>query len=143
MSLARRAWLRAIAITPLLAVASARAQEPRAGLVANAARAWLESVDRAELVTSYTSAGEKFRKAVSDKEWVVLYETERKPRGALVQRAVYQTTFSPRLPGSTVEGEFASVVFRTAFANQQDARETITLERESGGVWRVIGYFIR
>jgi Protein of unknown function (DUF4019) len=143
MSLRRRVWLRALAITPLLAVASVRAQDPRAGLVANAARAWLESVDRAELVTSYTSAGGKFRKAVSDKEWVVLYETERKPRGALVQRAVYQTTFSPRLPGSTVEGEFASVVFRTAFANQQDARETITLERESGGVWRVIGYFIR
>jgi Protein of unknown function (DUF4019) len=143
MTASRRVWLRAVALAPLFAVAATRAQDPRAGLVANAARAWLESVDRAELVTSYTSAGAKFRKAISDREWQVLYDTERKPRGALVQRAVYQTAFTTKLPGMTVEGEFASLVFRTSFSNQPDARETVTLEREGDGAWRVVGYFIR
>lgn len=136
-------WLRALAIAPLVAVASVRAQDPRAGIVANAARAWLEMVDRAEVAASHAQAGARFRKAVSDREWTVLYETERKPRGGITQRALYQTAFSTGLPGTTSQGEFASLVFRTSFANQPDARETVTLERESDGVWRVAGYFIR
>jgi Protein of unknown function (DUF4019) len=143
MTLDRRALLRALAIAPLVGVASVHAQDPRAGVVANAARGWLETVDRADVAASHARAGTKFRKAVSDKEWTVLYETERKPRGGVTQRALYQTTFSTRLPGSTVESEFASLVFRTSFAGQPDARETVTLEREGDGVWRVVGYFIR
>ena len=56
---------------------------------------------------------------------------------------MYQTAFGTKLSGLTVEGEYASLVFRTSFANQADARETVTLERESDGAWRVVGYFIR
>lgn len=143
MMVARRAWLRALAIAPLAAVVSVRAQDPRAGVVVNAAREWLELVDRADVAGSRARAGAKFRKAVSDKEWVVLFENERRPRGALTQRALYQTAFDTRVPGTPDEGEYAFLVFRTSFANQPDARETVTLERESDGVWRVVGYFIR
>jgi len=142
MRLARRALLRAFAIVPLAAVVSARAQDPRAGVVVNAARGWLELVDRGDVAGSHARAGERFRKAVSDKEWVVAYEGERRPRGALTQRALYETRFSTRLPGTPDDGEYASLVFGTSFANQAVARETVTLERESDGQWRVIGYFI-
>jgi hypothetical protein len=49
------------------------------------------------------------------------------------------TTFTKQLPDGS-EGEFALVLFRTAFAKKADHRETVMLERESDGVWRVIGY---
>jgi Protein of unknown function (DUF4019) len=35
------------------------------------------------------------------------------------------------------------VLFRTAFEKKTDAAETVTLEREPDGKWRVIGYTIR
>jgi hypothetical protein len=33
-------------------------------------------------------------------------------------------------------------VFRTSFAKHTEGQETLTLEREPDGVWRVIGYSI-
>jgi Protein of unknown function (DUF4019) len=143
MKVARRAWLRALAIAALAAVAPVRAQDPRASVVVNAARDWLALVDRGDIATSYARAGAKFRTAVSDKEWVALHERERRPRGALTRRALYQTRFDTRAPGVASEGEYAALVFRTSFANQVDARETVTLEHEGDGAWRVVGYFIR
>ena len=140
---ARRACLRALAIAPLLAAATAFAQDPRAGVVVTVAREWLELVDRGEVAGSYARAGERFRKAVSGSAWSAAYEQERRPRGALVQRGLYQTVFNARVPGASSDGEFATLAFRTAFANQSVAMETVSLERESDGAWRVVGYFIR
>jgi len=66
----------------------------------------------------------------------------RPPLGALSQRAALATQFRKNFPGAP-DGEYAIVVFRTTFAKKMDARETLTLEHEADGVWRVIGYFIR
>ena len=41
------------------------------------------------------------------------------------------------------DGEYSLLVFRSGFTKKADSRETVTLEREADGVWRVIGYFIR
>jgi hypothetical protein len=32
--------------------------------------------------------------------------------------------------------------FRTTFAKKTDTRETVTLEHEADGAWRVVGYVI-
>ena len=50
------------------------------------------------------------------------------------------TQFRKSIPGAP-DGEYAIVVFRTTFAKKLDARETLTLEHEPDGAWRVIGYF--
>jgi len=139
----RRAFLRAVAIAPLATIAVVRAQDPRAGLAVNAARDWLALVDAADVAGSHARAGSKFRSAVSEKEWLVAYNTERRPRGAVSQRTLYQTQFDTRLAVNADKGDYAHLVFRTSFANQSDARETITLERESDGAWRIVGYSIR
>ncbi len=34
-------------------------------------------------------------------------------------------------------------MFRAEFANRADVVETLTLEREPDGVWRVVGYLMR
>lgn len=143
MNAARRASLRAVVIALFATAANVRAQDPRATAAVAAARDWLALVDRNDIAASYAATGAKFRKTVSDKQWAALHAKERQPRGTMNARALFQTAFGGKLPQTYGPGEYISLAFRTSFSNQPDARETVTLERESDGAWRVIGYFIR
>ncbi|HVF63295.1 MAG TPA: DUF4019 domain-containing protein [Casimicrobiaceae bacterium] len=143
MKARRRALLRAVAILPLGIASAAFAQDPRVSIVANVAREWLERVDRGDVAGSYARAGARFRKALTETAWTGAYDAERKPRGAVVQRALAGTRFESRAPGSSIEGEFAFLAYRTSFDKVAGITETITLERESDGAWRVVGYSIR
>ena len=139
----RRALLRALALAALPAMPVAYAQDPRASLAVATARDWLALADRNEVKGSHAAAGARFRQALSERAWSAALDKERKPQGALLRRTVYQTWLQRSLPGAKIEGDFAVILFRSAFANQQDAIETLTLERESDDVWRVVGYFVR
>jgi hypothetical protein len=54
-----------------------------------------------------------------------------------------ESTFERAKLGGGPEAEVAMVLYRTSFANRTVATETVTLELEKDGVWRVIGYLIR
>ena len=126
----------------VLAAWPLHAQDPRASLVGNVAREWLAIVDRGDAEASHAKAGGRFREAMSVTTWARGLAKERGVRGALVQRTNVSTTFDPKVEGLP-PGEFALLLFRTSFAQQPDAAETVTLEREKDGAWRVVGYFIR
>jgi hypothetical protein len=64
------------------------------------------------------------------------------PRGSVVQRTLASTRFEKSFPGAP-EGEYAVLAFRTAFEKEAGGTETVTLEREPDGIWRVVGYTIR
>lgn len=137
------------ALRALLALAAAlfyagplAAQDPRASLVQETARTWLADTDRGNAVQSWKSAGKQFRNAITADRWGESLKQVRPPLGATSQRAVLATQFRKNIPGSP-DGEYAIIVFRTTFAKKADARETLTLEHEPDGVWRVIGYFVR
>ena len=138
----RRAWLRAFAIAPLIAVASARAQDPRTGLVMHAAREWLALADRNDVQASHEKAGARFRGALDVPTWRAALAKERAPRGEVTQRTAAGTRFDKSV-GGYPDGEYAFVLFRTAFANKVDSYEHLTLEREADGAWRVVGYAIQ
>jgi hypothetical protein len=143
MRASRRAWLRCASLALVAAATGVRAQDPRATAATAAARDWLALVDREDVAGSYKAAGAKFRKALGEKEWIAANAKERRPRGAVGARTLFQTALNAKVPESYGPGEYALLGFRTSFAKQMDARETVTLERESDGVWRVIGYFVR
>jgi hypothetical protein len=125
-----------------LAATLAFAQDPRASVVGAAARDWLAHVDRGDAAAAHKAAGAKFREAMTLEVWSRAMVKERGDRGKLVQRSVVGTTFE--LPAkSAPPGEYAVVQFRTAFDLQSASNETITLEREKDGVWRVVGYTLR
>jgi hypothetical protein len=137
------------ALRALLALAAAlcyagplAAQDPRASLVQETARAWLADTDRGNAAQSWKNAGKQFRNAITVERWAESLKQVRPPLGAMSQRAVLATQFRKNIPGAP-DGEYAIVVFRTTFAKKFDARETLTLEHEPDGVWRVIGYFVR
>ena len=138
-----RAVLVLIAVSALcLATSQARAQDPRTSMVQEAARAWLAETDREGGAASWKLAGKQFQSAIPVERWTESLNQVRKPVGAVIERAAISTRFLKSFPGAP-DGAYAMVVYRTSFAKKTEAQETVTLERESDGVWRVIGYFIK
>ncbi len=85
--------------------------------------------------------GKKFQNAITADKWGDALKQVRPPLGALSQRSLQSTKFTKSFPGAP-DGEYVLLVFRANFANKTDGRETVTLEHEPDGAWRVIGYFI-
>ena len=137
------------ALRALLALAAAlfyagplAAQDPRASLVQEKARMWLADTDRGNAAQSWKNAGKQFRDAITAERWAESLKGVRPPLGALSQRAQLGSQFRKNIPGAP-DGEYAIVLFRTTFAKKMHARETLTLEHEPDGAWRVIGYLIQ
>lgn len=120
----------------------ARAQDPRATTAQKAARDWVALTDRGDASASWTAAGKQFQNAITVDRWAQGLKEVRPPLGAVVDRTVLSTQFTNSFPGAP-DGDYALLVFRTNFGNKTDARESLTLQREADGNWRVIGYFIR
>ena len=118
------------------------AQDPRASLVQETARAWLAHTDRDDAAASWNDAGKLFRNAITVERWAQSLNQVRPPLGTVSQRALLKTQFRKSFPGAP-DGEYAVVVFRTTFAKKANAGETVTLEHEPDGAWRVIGYLVQ
>lgn len=143
MSRAIWPWTRrVVAAFWLASVASiAAAQGPNATAVQAAARDWLSLTDRGAVQASWEAAGQKFRTALPLAAWADELKKERAPLGAVASRATFNTSFRNTFPGEP-EGEYALIAYMTSFAGRPQGRETVTLEREADGKWRVIGYDI-
>jgi hypothetical protein len=140
----RRRALRSVAIIGLgsLVAAAALAQDPRASAVQTAARDWLALVDRSDTQASWDAAGKKFQAALPAAGWAAALAKARAPLGAIKGRTISKTDFRTKFQDYP-EGDYALIIYTTSFANKTAGQETVTLERESDGKWRVIGYFIR
>lgn len=140
--MAARALVALALVTCALAPAPLTAQDSRETTVQRAARDWLAIVDRGDYKATWDATGAKFRLAITPERWSEAVAAVRGPLGALVQRSVLKTTFTRSFPG-VPDGDYALVVFRTAFEKKTEGDETVTLEHEPDGAWRVVGYFIR
>jgi hypothetical protein len=121
---------------------AALAQDPRGSAAQRAALAWLALTERGDVTGSWRAAGKQFQSAITPDKWGDALQKVRTPLGKLVERSVLSTKFARTFRGAP-DGDYALIVFRTSFAKKIDSRETVTLEREADGVWRVVGYFIR
>ena len=137
----RRGALAALLLWALACAWPVAAQDPRVSAAQAAARAWLVLTDAGNATASYGAAGAKYRSALTAEQWTAAMASARTPFGAVVQRA-FATGQTGQPPGAP-DGEYAVLVFRTAFEKKTDAAETLTMEREPDGKWRVIGYSIR
>jgi len=137
----RRGALVALLLWAFACAAPALAQDPRVSAAQAAARDWLVLTDAGNAAASYGAAGEKYRTVLTADQWTKALASVRTPLGAVAQRTFANGQIGK--PQGAPDGEYAMVVFRTAFANKTDTAETLTLERESDGKWRVIGYSIR
>ena len=120
----------------------ALAQDGRTSTVQSAARDWVVLTDRGEVGATWDAAGKQFKNAITRERWSESLTAVRKPFGSMIQRSMLSTSFPASLAGAP-DGEYSIVLFRTSFANRVDSRETVTLQRESDGAWRVVGYVIQ
>ena len=123
-------------------IGPASAQDPRGTIAQREARTWLALTDRGDAAASWGAAGKQFQNAITADKWGDSLRQVRPPLGALVERSILSTQFTKSFPGAP-DGEYALLVFRTSFASKIDSRETVTLEHEKDGAWRVVGYFIK
>jgi len=130
--------LAALASALCLGATGAQAQDAKT-VVQAAARDWLAQADKGDTTATYDAAGEQFRAAMTRVGWSEALASVRKPLGAVQRRTMAATTFRTSAPGAPA-ADFALVRFRTEFAQKADARETVTLQREADGPWRVVGY---
>jgi hypothetical protein len=138
-----RAAVLALCLVALGAAVPALAQDPRASAAHAAARQWLALADKLDGSASYAAAGARFREPLTATAWADALAKARAPLGALVQRTIVETAFDRAAPGGGAEVDIVMILYRTSFANRPTASETVTLELERDGAWRVIGYFIR
>ena len=66
----------------------------------------------------------------------------RGPLGKAGSRGVRSSEYSTTMPGAP-DGEYVVVRFDTTFESGQTALETVVLKKETDGLFRVQGYFIR
>ncbi len=120
----------------------AGAADEREAAALEAAQAWLALVDAASYAESWETASAYFQNAISKAQWEHTLDAVRRPLGAMVSRTLQSSRFETELPGAP-DGEYLVIQFETSFENKQAAVETVTPMRESDGVWKVTGYFIR
>jgi hypothetical protein len=138
----RRLSLSAVGVFALVAAWPAIGQVPRFSAAQSAARDWLALADADDAVGTYANASEKFKQAMAGDQWALAMKRARDQFGAVQRRTVVRTG-SPA-PGPDVPpGEFVVIQYRSEFAKRPQGTETVTLEREADGKWRVVGYLMQ
>jgi hypothetical protein len=125
-----------------LVASPAIAQDPKATAAQAAARDWLALADRSDAQACWNAAAKKFQAAMPAASWADALAKVRTPLGPQKSRTISQTGFRNTFQ-DVPEGDYAVIVYVTNFANKVRGQETVTLERESDGKWRVLGYSIR
>lgn len=105
-----------------------------------AAKRWLFDVDGGDYAKGWDRAGGPFKAQMTAPVLQSKIAPVREPLGAIMQRKLFNVTFSNTAPGLP-EGKYAIVQFGSRFANKAAAGETIWLDMENDH-WAVIGYII-
>jgi serine/threonine protein kinase/biopolymer transport protein ExbD len=104
--------------------------------------AWLQEIDKGHYTESWTASSPYFQQAISQKAWVDTLSTSRTSLGKLISRFRFVSEKFEKLP-NTAGGPHIVSQFSTRFENKLDAVETVTFTRDTDGVWRASGYFIK
>src|SRR5581483_5801878 len=104
------------------------------------AKQWLTLVDDKNYADAYKQMGAGARAKSSERDFTAKLSGARTPLGAMSSRTLKDVKLTNALPGMR-DGQYATVLFDTAFAHKAAAVETVNLESENGA-WSVIGYFI-
>jgi hypothetical protein len=106
-----------------------------------AATNWLALVDDGKYDQSWNEASKLFRERVTQAQWASEAKTVREPLGIVHSRAAQAAQFVTSLPG-VPDGDYAVLQFRSKFAHNANAIETVTVMIQDGA-WRAAGYFIK
>ncbi|HJP22385.1 MAG: DUF4019 domain-containing protein [Alphaproteobacteria bacterium] len=107
-----------------------------------AAKQWLALIDRGNYGEGWERAATYLQGIVMKDDLIKALKAVRTPLGAVISRRLRSAQTATSLPGMP-DGIYVVIQYETVFAKKKKAVETITPMRESGGGWRVAGYYIR
>ena len=107
-----------------------------------AVREWLALADVVDAAETWNHASSLFQRAVDADGWARSLRAAREPLGKVEERTLRSSRGAAELPGAP-DGEYAIFEFATRFEHKRSAIETVTAMRDTDGLGRVGGYFIR
>ncbi len=107
-----------------------------------AAEAWLNLIDQGKYDNSWEVGALSFQLTISKKEWNKAMESIRKPLGSVSSRQLQEKRVAND-PKGLPKGEYLVLYYKTAFLNQADANELLTLQKQSNGQWKILTYHVR
>ena len=106
------------------------------------AETWLTLIDEGKYEESWDESSSMFKNSVTKEQWVETMRINRPPLGKVLQRNVKTKSYETNVPGKP-DREHVAIQFQTKFENKAIGIQTITPAKDSDGVWRVWGYFIK
>ena len=103
---------------------------------------WLALVDTGKYAESWKLASSSFRKVVPEEKWTTGIGGVRSPLGNVLHREPMNATYSTHLPGAP-DGHYVITQYRTRFENKVDAVETVVAQKDTDGIWRISGYYVK
>ncbi len=107
-----------------------------------AAASWLALIDAAKYAQSWDAASPTFQAAVTRDQWASSAQAVRDPLGKVQKRTLKSGQHTTSLPGAP-PGDYSVLVYDTTFEKQGATVETVILNHDKDGQWRVTGYFIK
>ncbi|MEY2542795.1 MAG: hypothetical protein QOE81_256 [Verrucomicrobiota bacterium] len=106
----------------------------------NAALHWLQLLDNGDYEEAFEFEAQDFRMSRTQSQFVRLMQARRAPFGNALSRKFIGAAHVERFVGAP-EGNYESVLFKTAFERKNPTAERVILVKQSVG-WRVIDYRI-
>ena len=119
------------------AKAEKRANEAEARV---AASNWLRLLDQGDYEEAFEWEAQDFRMARTQAQFVRYMQARRAPFGRTISRSIVGAANIHRFAG-VPEGNYESVIFKTAFENKSPTAERVILVKQEVG-WRIIDYRI-
>ncbi len=107
-----------------------------------AAEAFVALIDAGKYAESWDGAAEAFRKAVTKEQWQAAAAQVQAQAGNKTSRALMAGANAPKAMRNA-QGEFIVVQFSSTFTKIPHVIEIVSPMRDTDGVFRVSGYFLR
>jgi hypothetical protein len=108
--------------------------------------AWLKVVDAGKYAGSWNDCSKMFKDLMTQGQWEAALKQVREPLGACKSRKLILSQQIDKLPGPggrDLKGDFVVAQFGSDMEKGGAMVETVTFEKESDGVWRCSGYYIK
>ena len=116
--------------------------EENKDLAIEAAEQWLALTDVGNADESWETAASLFKNALDAETWGASLSAAQGPIGKPIKRSLKSQKFVEELPGAP-DGEYCLIEYETEFENKKNGTETVVPMKDTDGVWRVSGYFVK
>jgi hypothetical protein len=117
------------------------ADAPREEHARYAGERWLAMLDRAAYGDTWQVAADMFRFQITAGQWEESMRQLRQQLGPVQERELIAARYETRIPNAPT-GEYVILMYNSNFSRRPNMTETLTIQQEADGVWRMAGYFV-